>query len=57
MGGWSGLESNYLSRKRDLARKWMSEFPSAKVQLWLGRYIEYLSNRIEAAQIDEEREF
>ncbi len=57
MGGWAGPESNYLSIKRDLARQWISEIPSTKVQLSLGKYIDYLSNRIEAVQIDEERMF
>ncbi|MBI3773565.1 MAG: XRE family transcriptional regulator [Gammaproteobacteria bacterium] len=57
IGGWSGYESSYLSRKRDLARRWLSEIPSAKIQLWLGKFIDYLSNRIETAQIQEEREF
>jgi len=57
MGGWSGNESDYLSRKRDAARKWLSEVPSTKIQLWLGKYIDYLSDRIETTKIYEEREF
>lgn len=57
MGGWSGHESAYLSGKRDLARRWIAEISSIKIQLWLGVYIDYLSNRIEAAKIQEEREF
>jgi len=57
MGGWSGHESNYLSRIRDSARLWISETPSTKIQLWLGKFIDYLSNHIETAQIQEEREF
>lgn len=57
MGGWSGPESQYLAKKRDAARKWLSEATSAKLQSWLGRYIDYLSNRIESCQIEEERTF
>ena len=56
-GGWSGPESDYLSRKRDAARQWMSEISSTKIQTWLGKYLEYLDNRIETAKIREEREF
>ena len=56
-GGWSGPESDYLSRKRDAARQWMSEISSTKIQIWLGKYLEYLDNRIETAKIREEREF
>ena len=57
MGGWMGNESDYLSKKRDSARRWLSEASSTKIQLWLGQFIDYLSNRIESAQIQEEREF
>lgn len=57
MGGWSGPESLYLSKKRDTARRWMSEIPSTKIQVWLGKFIDYLSNRIETSKIQEEREF
>ena len=57
MGGWSGPESIYLSQKRDAARPWLSEIHSPKIQVWLGKYIDYLNNRIEQCQIREEREF
>jgi len=56
-GGWSGPESDYLSRKRDAARQWLKEFSSAKIQSWLGKYIDYLSGLIEDAKIREERRF
>ena len=56
-GGWSGPESIYLSKKRDAARRWMSEISSPRIQVWLGKYIDYLGERIEAAKIREEREF
>ena len=55
--GWSGPDSNYLSKKRDAARHWMSEISSPRIQAWLGKYIAYLSDRIERAIIEEEREF
>lgn len=57
MGGHSGPESIYLSQKRDAARIWLSEIQSLKIQVWLSKYIDYLSNRIELSQIREEREF
>lgn len=57
MGGWSGPESIYLSKQRDAARKWMSEIRSTNIQIWLGKFIEYLSNRIETCNIQEERRF
>ena len=57
MGGWRGPDSDYLSRKRDAARQWLSEIPSVKIQLWLEKYIDWLNGRIEAAKILEEREF
>lgn len=56
-GGWSGDESIYLSKKRDVARLWLSDIQSPKIHVWLGKYIDYLSNRIEQCQIQEEREF
>ena len=56
-GGWVGHESQYLERKRDAARQWLVQAPSVKIQIWLEKYIEHLNNRIEKAQIDEEREF
>lgn len=57
MGSWTGPESAYLSKIRDSARKWISEIQSTKIQLWLGKFIDYLSNQIEVAQIREERQF
>lgn len=56
-GGWSGPRSEYLSRKRDKARRWLSEAASERVQTWLMQYIEALSVDIENAHIQEEREF
>jgi hypothetical protein len=56
-GGWTGPKSEHLASKRDKARKWLSQISSPKVQAWLERYIERLSNDIETAQIDEERRF
>ena len=56
-GEWTGPESDFLSRKRDAARRWLAEIPSVKIQSWLGKYVDYLSAQIEAAKIREEREF
>ena len=57
VSGWTGPESDYLSRKRDAARQWLSEILSVKIQSWLGKYIDYLNSLIEDAKIREEREF
>ena len=57
MGSWSGPDSHYLSKKRDAARRWTSEISSPKIQIWLGKYIDYLNDQIEEVQIREEREF
>ena len=35
----------------------MSEITSARIQIWLGKYIEHLNNHIETAIMEEEREF
>lgn len=56
-GGWTGPESDYLSRKRDAARQWLKEISSVKIQVWLGKYIDHLNGLIEGSKIREEREF
>ena len=56
-GGWTGPESDYLSRKRDAARQWLKEISSVKIQSWLEKYIDYLNGLIEDAKIREERGF
>jgi len=56
-GGWTGPESAYLMRKRDKARKWVSEIRSDKIQAWLSMYIEALTKDIIRAEINEERRF
>ncbi len=57
MGGWTGPESDYLSRKRDAARQWLKGISSVKIQVWLGKYIDHLNGLIEGSEIREEREF
>ena len=57
LGGMSLLKSDYLSRKRDEARRWLTEISSVKIQSWLGKYIDYLNDQIKDAKIREEREF
>ena len=54
---WTGHKSHYLSKSLDAARRWISEITSPRIQIWLGKYIDYLSDQIEAAKIREEREF
>ena len=56
-GAWSGPESQHLAGKRDEARTWLTQSQSPKVQAWLTRYIDFLGEGIESAQIDEERRF
>ena len=56
-GGRRGPESEYLSGIRDAARHWMADISSPKIQVWLGKFIDFLNDRIEAAQIREERKF
>jgi hypothetical protein len=55
-GGWSGPQSEYLTKKRDKARQWLSHSKSQKLQAWLSRYIQHLTIQIESARISEERE-
>lgn len=57
LGGMSLLKSDYLSRKRDDARRWLTEISSVKIQVWLGKYIDYLNDQIRDARIREERKF
>ena len=57
LGGMSLLKSDYLSSKRDEARRWLTEISSVKIQSWLGKYIDYLNDQIKDAKIREEREF
>jgi hypothetical protein len=56
-GGYSGPESMYRSNQREEARKWLSDIDSPKIRAWLTKYIGYLSETIERAQISEERAF
>jgi hypothetical protein len=56
-GGWTGPESAHLSNMRDKARGWISNTKSGKALSWLYRYIQYLSQRIEQAELEEERRF
>ena len=56
-GGRWGPKSEYLTGIRDSARHWMADISSPKIQVWLGKFIDFLNDRIEAAQIREEREF
>jgi hypothetical protein len=54
-GGWSGPESIYRSKQREVARQWLSETESPKIRAWLSLYIDQLSTIIEREQIQEER--
>ena len=56
-GGYSGPESVHRSNQRETARRWLSEIDSPKIRAWLMKYIEYLTETIEKAQISEERAF
>ncbi len=54
-GGWSGSESAYLKCKRDKYRQWLAAGFEIEVIQWLEHEIEYLDQRIEQADIGEER--
>ena len=56
-GGRRGPESECLSGIRDAARHWMADISSPKIRVWLGKFIDFLNDQIEAVQIREEREF
>lgn len=56
-GSFSGPRSQKFAQKRDLARQWLSEIESLKIQDWLTRLIEALSTEIEHCMIWEERSF
>ncbi len=56
-GGWSGHESAYLDKKRNKARHWSGKIESLKIRLWLDKYIDSLTRRIDSARIQEERQF
>ncbi len=53
-GGWRGPESAYLSKKRDEAREWVKTTKAGRSLSWLYQYIEYLGQRIEWAELQEE---
>ncbi len=55
-GGWTGSESAHFSKKRDKAREWISGTRHGNVLSWLYRYIQDLSEKIEQAELEEERE-
>jgi len=56
-GSWTGTSSGRYDANRTLARKWLSETNSLKVQEWLDFYIDALNKAIEQAKIWEERYF
>ncbi|MDB5801741.1 MAG: hypothetical protein JWL63_2680 [Rhodocyclales bacterium] len=55
-GGWSGPESEYLRKKRNQFRAWLSKDFEPNVCTWIENEISYLDKNIEAAEIKEERE-
>ena len=54
-GGWSGLASVYLKRKREKMRHWLTVGYPHEVVQWIEAEVEYLDRRIEHEEIDEER--
>lgn len=54
-GGWSGPTSAYLKRKRDKFRQWLAAGFEVEITQWIESEIEYLDQRIEQEEIDEER--
>jgi hypothetical protein len=55
-GGWVGNESDYQREKRDKFRRWLGNGFSQKISRWIENEIVYLDKRIEACEIQEERE-
>ncbi len=55
-GGYSGPASVYLRGKRDKFRKWLSEGLGPDISQWIEEEIEYLDQRIEREEINEERD-
>lgn len=54
-GAWTGLTSDYLKRKREKFRHWLSAGYQHEVVQWIESEIEYLDRSIEHEEIDEER--
>ena len=54
-GGWTGPTSEYLKRKRDRFRGWLSADFHFEVIQWIASEIEYLDKEIELEEIQEER--
>lgn len=54
-GGWSGPTSEYLKRKRGKFRRWLAAGFEVEVTQWIESEIEYLDQRTEQEEIDEER--
>lgn len=54
-GGWTGPTSAYLKRKRQQCRRWLAARFEIEITQWVEAEIEYLDQRIEREEIDEER--
>lgn len=55
-GGWTGLASIHLRKKREKFREWLSRGYSHEVSTWIESEIDYLDRRIEGEEISEERD-
>lgn len=54
-GGWVGLASAYLKRKRERFRRWLAAEYDSEITQWIEEGIEYLDRNIEREEINEER--
>lgn len=54
-GGWTGPTSAYLKRKREKFRRWLAAGFEIEITQWIEAEIDYLDQRIEREEIDEER--
>ena len=54
-GGWTGPTSAYLKRKREKFRQWLAAGFEIEITQWIEAEIDYLDQRIEREEIDEER--
>lgn len=54
-GSWTGPTSAYLKRKREKVRRWLAAGFEFEVTQWIESEIDYLDQRIESEEINEER--
>ena len=56
-GGWCGNLSDRYRILRETAREWLEQETSLRIREWIEEFIDWLSQDIERAEIEEEREY